>query len=86
MITHVRLLWVEGEDAEDFKDLIGYHGELVRDRPSRATFMPSLDRTGHWVVVTVSAESVDACGRLRLTSRRGLTYVFRILTPPKDKP
>lgn len=72
----VTLLWVEGDAAADFHDLIGTSGEISR-KGKKLTFMP--DRRGDWLTVTVVAEQCDACGRWRVTSGLDLTYVFRLL-------
>lgn len=70
-----RLLWIEGEGAAEFADLIGCEGEVSRKRSS-VTFSPA--GRGDWLTLSPVDESRQA-DRWRLTSRTGLTYVFKIL-------
>ena len=72
----VTLLWVEGDAAADFRDLIGTSGE-IRRKGKRLTFMP--DRRGDWLSVVAVAEQSDAAGRWRVTSSLSFIYVFRLL-------
>lgn len=74
----VKLLWIEGEGAEEFSDLIGEEGELSPGRNGNVRFMPK--GRGDWL--TIAKLDVNGSGdRLRVTSKLGLTYVFKVLKP-----
>lgn len=71
----VRLLWVEGDGAAEFADLIGCEGSISRKGQSM-TFLP--DGRGDWLTLRPVKE-VSRDGRWRVTSRAEITYVFKIL-------
>lgn len=71
-----RLLWIEGDDVAEYRDLIGATGEVSR-KGKKLTFTP--DGRGDWLIMTVASEVLTDEGRWRVTSTFGLTYVFRFV-------
>jgi hypothetical protein len=76
----VKLLWIEGEGAEEFNDLVGCTGSLGRAAPADGqglTFKP--DGHGDWLTIPGKLESMMG-DNMKVHSRRtGLAYVFRKL-------
>lgn len=70
----VRLLWVEGEGAAEFSDLVGTSGELRRVGLGKVTYLPA-DR-GDWVRMDIYHDE-RLGGRVRLSTVLGNVFVFQ---------
>ncbi len=71
--VRVKLLWIEGEGAEDFSDLIGAAGRFNVSTGDGLSFLPS--ERGD--ILSFAAPRVtEADGKLRIRTAFGNTYVF----------
>lgn len=78
---NVRLISVNGDDPEEYADLIGTEGTLgPAGADSRTkdglTFMPR--GRGDWLVIDKESEAT-ANGRVTVHSKLGNTFIFRLL-------
>lgn len=75
----VTLLWVEGDDASEFGDLLGATGELRAgcsgERGEAYRFMPK--GRGDWVSLIAKNTTVTVDGKIRVSTKLGNVFVFR---------
>jgi hypothetical protein len=72
----VRLLWVEGDEAAGFRDLMGAEGVLRPGEAGRTLFAP--DGRGDWLQLAARPgdEADGGDGRIRISTRLGNVFVF----------
>lgn len=71
----VSLLWVEGEDAGEFSDVVGTSGKLILLQGDGLVYMPG--NHGDFVQLSGGVSKTDDKGRTRVTTELGNTFVFR---------
>lgn len=72
----VKLLWIEGDGAEEFADLIGAAGELKsRPHDCGAVFTP--DGRDDWLTIPGGPLAEDGDKFKARSAYTGMTYVFR---------
>lgn len=80
----VRLVSVDGDEPEEFADLIGSEGSLgpaaVADG-KRLTFMPA--NRGDWLTMSVKRETTTG-DKVRIFTKLGNTFTFRLLKIPRQ--